>query len=191
MSSAVLSEAPAALHANAPGEEPLFEIVNGQRVELPPMSAYAGLIASRLHTRLSVHVEDHALGTAVSEVLFILDRERDLRRRPDVAFVSADRWPLTREVPEVGDWAVVPDLAVEVVSPSDEFSDVLGKVREYFRCGVRQVWVVVPEEEQVYVYESARHVQIVTLGELLQAESLLPGLAIPLARLFGRAPQPT
>jgi hypothetical protein len=49
----------------------------------------------------------------------------------------------------------------------------------------------VPEEEQVYVYESARHVRIVTLGELLQAENLLPGLAIPLVRLFGRAPQPS
>jgi Uma2 family endonuclease len=170
-------------------EEPLFEIVNGQRVELPPMSIYAGLIASRLHVRLGVHVEDHALGTAVCEVLFILDPEKDLRRRPDVAFVSAERWPLTREVAAVGDWAVVPDLAVEVVSPTDEFADVLAKVREYFKYGVRHVWVIVPEEQQVYVYDSAKQVRILTAGELLRADHLLPGFALPVASLFGRIPQ--
>src|SRR2546421_8965964 len=91
--------------------EPLYEIVHGQRVDLPPMSAYATWIASRLHGRLWSYAEDKGLGTSVTEMLFVLDAEHGLHRRPDVAFVSTTRWPLDRALPETGDWDVVPDLA--------------------------------------------------------------------------------
>ena len=121
-------------------DEPLYEIVDGQRVELPPMSAYTTWIASRLHLRLGLYAEDKGLGTSVSEMLFVLDAEHNLRRRPDVAFVSTVRWSLDRALPETGDCEVVPDLAVEVISPNDIFKDVLAKVREYFHYGVQVVW---------------------------------------------------
>src|SRR2546427_8209014 len=85
-------------------DEPLYEIVNGQRVELPPMSAYTTWIASRLHLRLGLYAEDKRLGVSVSEMLFVLDAEHDLRRRPDVPFVSKARWPLDRALPMVEDW---------------------------------------------------------------------------------------
>src|SRR4030095_10001461 len=130
-------------------DEPLYEIVNGQRVDLPPMSAYATWLASCLHGRLGPYIEDKGLGTSVVAMLFVLDAEHDLRRRPDVAFVSTARWPLDRALPMIGDWEVVPDLAVEVISPNDVFKDVLAKVREYFHYGVQVVWVIAPEERQV------------------------------------------
>ena len=132
-------------------DEPLYEIVNGQRVDLPPMSVYTTWLASRLHGRLWPYVEDKGLGMSVAEMLFVLDAEHNLRRRPDVAFVSTARWPLDRALPETGDWDVVPDLAVEVISPNDIFKDVLAKVREYFHYGVQVVWVIAPEERQVYI----------------------------------------
>jgi Uma2 family endonuclease len=84
---------------------------------------YATWLASRLHGRLYPYVEDKGLGTSVTAMLFVLDAEHDLRRRPDVAFVSAARWPLDRALPGTGDWDVVPDLAVEVISPNDVFKD--------------------------------------------------------------------
>src|SRR3989442_12814159 len=93
-------------------DEPLYEIINGERVDLPPMSAYATWIASRLHLRLGLYAEDKGLGVSVAEMLFVLDAEHNLRRRPDVAFVSTDRWPLDRALPATGDCDVVPDLAV-------------------------------------------------------------------------------
>ena len=135
-------------------EEALYEVVNGQRVELPPMSTYATWVTSRLDQRLGPFVEEGRLGTVVTEALFILDRERNLRRRPDVAFVSTERWPLERLIPEAGDWEVVPDLAVEVVSPSDTMEEVLAKMHEYFEKGVRQVWIVVPMRQQVHGFDS-------------------------------------
>ena len=168
-------------------DEPLYEIVHGQRVDLQPMSAYATLIASRLYSRLSLYTEEHALGISVVELLFILDTAHDLRRRPDVAFVSAARWPLNKEFPETGDWEVVPNLAVEVISPNDVFKDVLAKLREYFQYGVQLVWVVSPEERQVYVYKSPTHVRILAATEDLTDDDILPGFRLPLAPLFQRS----
>jgi Uma2 family endonuclease len=106
-------------------DEPLYEIVNGQRVDLPPMSAYATWLASCLHGQLWPYAREKGLGMSVAEMLFVLDAEHNLHRRPDVAFVSTARWPLDRALPETGDWDVVPDLAVEVISSNDVFKDVL------------------------------------------------------------------
>jgi Uma2 family endonuclease len=168
-------------------DEPLYEIVDGQRVDIQPMSAYATWIASRLHGRLWPYAEEHLLGTSVTEMLFILDAERDLRRRPDVAFVSAARWPLDRQLPSTGDWEVVPTLVVEVISSTDVFKDVLAKLREYFHYGVQLVWVISPEELQVYVYDSPTHVHILAASDELTGGEVLPGFRLPLMSLFQRS----
>jgi Uma2 family endonuclease len=172
-------------------EEPLYEVVNGQKVELPPMSIYATRITGKLHTRLDLHAESHGLGTAVVEGLFILDPITDLRRRPDVAFVSAARWPIDRPLPATGDWAIVPDLAVEVVSPTDVFQEVFAKMREYFRLGVRQVWIVLPTDQEIYVYDSPTSTRILTAADELDGGTLLPGLRLPVGSLFQGPTQPS
>lgn len=169
----------------------LYEIIDGQRVDLPPISAYATWLASRLHGRLGSYAEDKGLGTSVTEMLFVLDAERNLRRRPDVAFVSATRWPLDRALPTTGDWVVVPDLAVKVISPHDVFKDVLAKLREYFEYGVQLVWVIAPEEQQVYVYDAPTHVRILTVRDDLLGGEVVPGFRLPLAQLFQHAAAPT
>jgi Uma2 family endonuclease len=169
-------------------DEPLYEIVDGQRVDVPPMSVYTTWLASRLHGRLWPYIEEHGLGTCVMEMLFILDAQRNLRRRPDVAFVSADRWPLDREIPTTGDWDIVPDLAVEVISPNDIFKDVLTKLHEYFHYGVQLAWAVVPEAQQVYVYDSPTQVRILTVRDTLTGGMILPDFHLPLASLFQRSP---
>ena len=174
-----------------PTDDALYEVVNGQSVELPPMGAYAGWIASRLDQRLGPFAEKGRLGTVVTEVLMIPDSERNLRRRPDVAFVSAERWPFNRQVPEVGDWEVVPDLAVEIISPNDLFADVLSRMHEYFENGVRQVWIVVPMKQQVYVFASPTQVRILTAAEELDGGDLLPGFRLPIAHLFLRQTEGT
>ena len=187
-SSLLVSEHEAVL---AVQDEPLYEIVNGQRVELPPMSAYATWLASHLHGRLWPYAEEKGLGTSVAEMLFVLDTEHNLRRRPDVAFVSTAQWPLDRALPETGDWDVVPDLAIEVISPKDVFKDVLAKVREYFHYGVQVIWVIAPEEQQVYVYDSPVQVRILTGQDELTGGEVVPGFRLPLVHLFQHAAAPT
>jgi Uma2 family endonuclease len=184
MSSLAITEPPAV--SARPGEEPLYEVVNGERVELPAMSIYASWITARLGYRLGPFAEEHALGTVVTEALFILDAERDLRRRPDLAFVSVERWPLSLDIPETGDWQVIPDLAVEVLSPNDLWQEVWAKMQEYFRMGVRQVWIILPAAKQVCVYTSPTEVRILTASDELDGGPLLPGFRLPVASLFKR-----
>lgn len=164
----------------------LYEIVNGQYVPLPSMSIYATWIMSRLSFRLGPFVEEQRLGTVVTEGLFILDVERNLRRRPDIAFVSARRWPLDKPWPETGDWQIIPDLAIEIISPNDLFEAVLAKVYEYFEYGMEQVWVVSPLEQKIYIYDGVNNIRIVTATEELQGIDLLPGFRLPLSTLFTR-----
>jgi Uma2 family endonuclease len=63
-----------------------------------------------------------------------------------------------------------------------------GRVQEYFRYGVRQVWVVWPADRQVYVYRSPRDVTILTGDATLRADDILPGFEITLEELFSRKP---
>lgn len=177
---------PAPLPDRSLADEPLYEIVNGQRVELPPMSSYATWIAFRLGSRLEYFTEPHQLGNVATEMLFILDVQRGLKRRPDLAFVSVEKWPLDRVPPEHGDWEVIPDLAVEVVSPNDLLEDVFAKIEEYFQCGVRQVWLVIPRVKQIYVYDAPTIVHILRGADELDGGGLLPGFRLSVATIFNR-----
>lgn len=169
------------------GDEPLYEIVDGQRVDLPPIGILSNLVALQLSAILWNYLARHRVGTVVMVGLIIVDDEVNQRRRPDVAFVSAERWPLDREIPETGDWSVIPDLAVEVTSPNDLYGEVVAKVREYFSYGVREVWVVEPDSRVVNVYSSPTDV-VIHQGEQVLETSLLPGLRIALADVFARQP---
>lgn len=162
------------------------EVVDGEIVELPDMSIFAYVIALRLRDALSAYAETHRRGVAAHEWVFVLDAARPLKRKPDAAFVSFDRWPEDREIPEQGDWQVVPDLAIEVISPSDLNRDVSQKVREYFRYGVRQVWIIQPEARQVLVYLSPKSIEVFDRDDVLDGGDILPGFRMPVAELFRR-----
>ncbi|MBY0527496.1 MAG: Uma2 family endonuclease [Gemmataceae bacterium] len=165
-------------------DECLYEIVNGQRVELPPMSAYASIITSILISKLNSFAELHSLGIAFAEVLLQL-RGLNRNRRPDGAYVSYQRWPKGRPIPEDDNaWDVVPNLAIEVVSPNDPAEDLLEKIEEYFRAGVEQVWVVYPRRRMVHVYDSLTQIRGLTRSDALEGGSVLPGFKLPLASLF-------
>ncbi len=151
------------------------------------MGIYSTWIASVLHLALGSFVRERRLGRVVVEGLFILDQDTDLRRRPDLAFVSAQLWPLERPLPETGDWAVAPDLAIEVISPNDIYAAMLAKVREYFQHGVKQVWIVEPTERQVAIYDGPLSVRLLSEKHDL-ADTIVPGFTLKLAELFLQAP---
>ena len=134
--STVLEAAPATT-SGLPESDQLYEVVDGERVE-KVMSSYASWVTLRLASRLTQHVEAMGTGTVASELVFILDEDRNLRRRPDAAYLSPEKWPAGSPPPPTGDWNVVPDLTVEVLSPSNLYEDVLIKLREYFHYGVQE-----------------------------------------------------
>jgi Uma2 family endonuclease len=167
-----------------PDEDGLYEVVNGLRVEIPPMGAFQGDIASALCEFLRFHARTQRLGKVVVEVLFDLGRPKGSHRRPDLAFVSFERWPRGRRVPETNAWGVVPDLAVEVISPTNLAEELVQKVSEYFEAGVRQVWVVYANVRQVYVYDASTSIRVVASGGELDGGAILPGFRLALDSLF-------
>jgi Uma2 family endonuclease len=164
----------------------LYEFVDGKVVENPPMGAYESVLASLLHDCIGPFARERRLGQVVVETLFLIDPSKGLKRRPDLAFVSVERWPLRRRVPRTEAWEVVPDLAIEFVSLSNTADEVAEKIEEYFRSAVRQVWVIYPGTGKIYTYDSATSVQILEVGQDLDGGSLLPGFRLPLAVLFGQ-----
>ncbi len=168
-------------------DDDAYEIVDGQRIEIPPMSAYAAKIATRLATEINLFAWPEKRGEAIVESLFRLPLAKDTgrNRKPDVAFVSSERWPDDRTQP-VGDnaWDVVPDLAVEVVSPTDFAEDLWSRVFEYFQAGVRLVWLISPQHRFAHVYESPTRMRLITESDALEGGDVLPGFRLPLARLF-------
>ena len=168
-------------YEDAPDDK-LFEVVNGQVVE-KSMSAYQVWIGSVIHAFLSTHCLGHQLGRVVSEMMFdIPSRGND--RKPDVAFVSYALWPKNRPVPSVNAWPVVPEFAVEVVSPSDSFYKVIDKVHEYFEAGVKLVWLIVSSVEQAYIFTAPDAVTIVNRDGELSGDDVVPGFRLSMDVLF-------
>ncbi|HEV3258825.1 MAG TPA: Uma2 family endonuclease [Gemmataceae bacterium] len=162
----------------------LYEVVNGERVELPPMGIYEASIACLLDQHLGPFAAAQQLGRVGVEYLFRLNPAARLQRRPDLAFVSYQRWPKNRPIPRTDAWDVVPDLATEVVSKTNLAEEIILRVQEYFQAGVQLVWVIYPVVRQVYVYESPTRIRVLVSTEELDGGTLLPGFRLPLSTLF-------
>lgn len=187
MSSALLeSEAiDPALRPFSDDDGELYEVVDGRRVENAPMGAPEAILATWLVVRMANFADAHDLGQAVGEALFDLRPAVNRNRRPDAAFVSYGRWAKGRRLGEVEAWPVVPDLVVEVVSPSNLASDLMIKVREYFRAGVRLVWLIYPALDEVHAYQAPGESRLFGRGDVLVAEPVLPGFRLDVSELFG------
>ena len=176
---------------NLPLEPPgdiLYEVVNGQIVESPPMGSYESGHCEPAGWFLNEEARKDRLGRAFVELLFLIDVDQNLKRRPDLAFVSSVRWPFRKHVPEGDAWEMVPDLAVEVVSKSNGAEEIVEKVGEYFRAGSRLVWVVYPRARQVYVYTSPIEVRILPESADIDGGEVVPGFRLSLKRLFEDEP---
>jgi Uma2 family endonuclease len=168
-------------------DEALYELINGQRVEMPPMSIRAVTVVGRLYAKLQEFAASDRLGEAFIEMLIQMPvpEDEDRNRRPDVCFISITKLAAASpEDPDANAWAVVPDLAIEVTSPTDRAEDQREKVQEYLQLGVRCVWVVYPKLRIVDVYESSGLVRTFGPDGVLPGEPVLPGLEVPLNDLF-------
>ncbi len=162
----------------------LYEVVDGRIVENPPRGAEGSIPASFLQDLMGPFARSDRLGRVATETLFLIDRARDLKRRPDLAFVSDRRWPLRRRIPQTEAWEVMPDLAVEVVSESNSADAVVITIEDYFRAGAKKVRVIDPVVSEVYVYDAPTRVRILPPGDDLDGEDLLPGSRVAVSTRF-------
>ena len=168
----------------------LFEVVHGKRKEIPRMGFVASVFASVLLNALNSFSLRNHLGLAVMETLLELGPNGP-SRRPDVAFIRFERWPLlTPPTDDPPKQHVVPNLAVEVISPTNLADEIEEKLQDYFASGVELVWVVHPVRRRVYVYESLDRVRLLTDKDELDGGQVLPGLQLSIADLFAGMVRP-
>ncbi len=157
-----------------------YELVEGEVIKTAPPGFQHGGVALKLGSLLLAYAQQHRLGWVGVESGYVL--QPGTVRAPDVAFVKQER------IPAEGDAQTFfngpPDLAVEVVSPSDDAAEVEMKVHDYLRSGVAQVWVVYPEGKRVHVFTNDGKVVRYSDGDTLPGGGLLPGLEIAVAELF-------
>ena len=150
---------------------------------IPLAGGEHGSVASNLHRLLAPFVWSHKLGvTLIADTGYILSRDPDTVRAPDLSFVARVRIPATGM--PVGYWPIAPDLAVEVISPSEEVNDIQNKVIAYLNAGTQMLWVVFPRTRTVTVYRSLQNVRILTADDTLSGEEVVPGFACQVAELF-------
>jgi Uma2 family endonuclease len=160
-----------------------YELVAGRLRKMTPAGALHGVIASRLHVALAVYAKRRRAGViCTADTGFKLTSNPDTVRAPDVAFVSRARIPASG-IP-TGYWSGPPDLAVEVLSPTDVRSEIAEKIAEYLQSGVRQVWFVDTAPRRVTIHRPNAAPE--SLGELetLDGGEVLPGFRYQLSRLF-------
>lgn len=174
-------------------EEQPFELIEGERIPLVPPVMIHVLLVKRLLLILSQYEQQTGQGEAFAEAPFVLPHEYDANwvkgsRVPDLMFINATRLKMYRE--ETPDWGsmpmlVVPDLAVEVVSPNDRYSAINAKVDRYLLDGVQVVWVVDAERQSVVIHTQGSDQQRrLSIEDTLNEESILPGLVIRVSELF-------
>ena len=157
-----------------------YEIVNGQPEEKEMAGALHSGVGTRLIIRLGSYVEINKLG-----MLYGPDATYQIginERLPDVSFISAMRLPQDGE--PTTKWVIVPDLAVEVISPNDLFGKVKTKIREYLAAGVKEVWIVEPDVNMITIYRSQTDFSVFAEEDELVSESLFPGFRLKLSELF-------
>ena len=159
------------------------ELIRGVLYETMPTGQEHGEIAANLVIELGVFIKPRRLGRlTTSDSGVWLERDPDTVREPDVAFFSAEKVP--PEVRVVGYSETVPDLVVEIVSPSDRRRQVRDKARMWLSHGVRLVWVVNPATRTVDVYRPDLAVSTVLEDGFLDGADVLPGFSCSVSAVF-------
>ena len=157
------------------------ELVRGRIVREPRPGARHGVVLEALFRSLAARIPP-SRGRVLFESGFLLRVDPPTVRGPDLAFISAGR--ISPEgIPE-GYWTIAPDLAIEVVSPSNTTGEMLEKVMEYLDAATRLVWVVDPRTRTVAAYRSRSEIRLLAEEDTLDGADVLPELSIPVADLF-------
>lgn len=158
------------------------ELLRGELIMMSPPGFEHGRIVVRLGGRLGAYAEKESLGlVAAGDPGFLIAQDPDTVRAPDVAFIGADRVPNT---PIEGYFQGAPDLAVEVLSPTDRAGEVLAKVQDWLDAGCRAVWLVDPKTRTVTVYHSRTDIVVLRESDELTGGEVVPGFAVPVAEIF-------
>ena len=160
-----------------------YELLDGELQRMTKPGALHGRVAAEVGASLTTFVRNHDLGlTFAAETGFLLRKNPDTVRAPDASFIShvrlaATPFPLEKFYPGA------PDLAIEVLSPSDSARKVRSKVADWLACGSAAVLVLDPKRKVAELHRAGR-VHVYAPPEVLMLDDVLPGWSLDLADLF-------
>ena len=155
-----------------------YEYIKGELIPMPPTSVEHGYISANLSSLLHLYVRENQLGRVLISDTGFRVGERVLI--PDIAFVSTDRLPPDQSKAS----PVPPDLAVEVVSPTDSSHRVEEKAFIYLEAGTQLVWVLKPRSKTGTVYRSEADITLLKRNDTLTGEEVVKGFSCQVATLF-------
>lgn len=168
-----------------------FYLIDGVIYEMSPVKRIHSRLANRISMFLGMYVEERDLGEVHGEIGCYAPGDRSTLLAPDVAFFSHAR---LSQQPEDEFFSVMPDLAVEVASPSNTVPQLRRKASIYLDNGGSLVWIILPSEKGVDVCRSADgarlDIEFVSADGILSGEDVLPGFELALSRLFPK-PEPS
>jgi Uma2 family endonuclease len=157
-----------------------YELVQGELKRMSPAGYDHGDIAMNIGAHLKAYVRAHRLGKVfAAETGFLLSRSPDTVLAPDVSYVHTERLMRPRGR---GFFVGHPDLAVEVISPDDLYTDVDEKTQQYLKAGTSAVVIVNPRTGTVQVHRGSNDVR--TMPDMLDVDDVVPGWKMPLAEIF-------
>jgi Uma2 family endonuclease len=160
-----------------------YELIRGELREVSPSSAEPTMVTINVSSPLFTHVRERRLGVVTSaDGGFNLFPDRSSVVAPDLGFIRRERIPLDFDFQRY--FPVPPDLALEVVSPSDSFGDVMEKVGLYLDAGVRLIWVAIPKRRVVVVYRPDHAPRTLTENDELDGEDVIPGFRMSVRAVF-------
>jgi Uma2 family endonuclease len=166
-----------------PDDGNCYELAKGELINLGNSGALHGYIAIILSAALFALVTSRKLGVLLdSSTAFTMKNGN--KRSPDIAFFAKERLQGLEELP-TGFLEGAPDLVVEILSLGSTIAEIEDKIVEYFANGTRLLWVISPGQHYVLVYRSGYEPQrLLTSGDFLEGEEVVPGFTFPLADLF-------
>jgi Uma2 family endonuclease len=166
-----------------PDDGSRYELVRGELRKMTPAGWRQGEVGGVLYALLGPHVLQGRLGKIfLAETGFLLARDPDTVRAPDIAFIRSDHLPATP--PEEAFWPGPPDLAVEVVSPGDTTQEIDEKVRAWLDAGAMMVWVVNPSNRTATVYRPPNRIALLIENDELSGEDVVAGFRCRVAEIF-------
>jgi Uma2 family endonuclease len=160
-----------------------LELVRGRIEELSMPQGFHGSICARLVIAIGIYLNDRDIGQVISNDSFIrFQRDPDTVYGPDMAFFSYDRIP--KDAFPIGLLEVIPELVVDVCSPSDSWAKLMDKVDDYLKAGVTVAIVVNPEKKAVHVYRANAVEQRFNIDDEITIPEVLPGFTMQVTKLF-------
>jgi Uma2 family endonuclease len=171
-----------------PHDDMRYELIEGELIQMSPAMPEHGWHNAEIAFLLGTYAKPRRLGVVFdSSVGYKFGSDPDTVLEPDVSFFRTERLPPRKDWKKF--FTVPPDIAVEVLSPSERRALLNKKIGIYFAAGVRLLWLVNPSRRTVTVYAPGREPRVLRIDDDLTGEDVLPGFRLPLRDLFGADPR--